>query len=112
MATTFDLTTYTLEDRTRFSDEPTAAHDIMDDGSMRVRELRDSEYRLFRCTFTPRLGADADTLVQYLRGNVSTEFDLVHEGTTYRGYFMGKADTAHTDGDVGRVTMQFRGYAV
>lgn len=111
MATTFDLTTYALEDRTRFSDEPTAAHDVMDDGSLRVRVLRDTEYREFKCIFTPRAGADVDTLVQYLRANVATEFDLVHEGTTYRGYFMGKADTSHTDGDFGRVTMKFRGAA-
>lgn len=112
MATTFPLDTYTLDDTTTFVDSIAYRRDIMDDGSPSITALGNTRYRTMRCVFGPMYGDTSETFETYLITNLATEFDMVYKSNTYRGYIMSDPKTEPFDGDMTRVSFDFRGYLV
>lgn len=116
MATTFPLSTYPLSDKTRMSDDHTVARDLLDDGTMRVRVLGGSTYRLIRCVFENLTESQASTLEDYLITNRVTEFDMVLDSespiTTYQGYLWGDPQITVAHGVLHSVRVDFRGEVV
>lgn len=110
MATTFNLTTYPLDDSTSFRDIDGTRLTVFDDETVALQDTG-NEAREIRCKFSPMSAADGQTLVAYLRTNKATEFDIVIEGITYRGYFYGPRDIKNFDGDFVTVSARFRGVA-
>lgn len=116
MATTFDLTTYPLSDRSRFVDDHTVARDLLDDGTMRIRVLGASTFRIIRCVFEHLTEADAATFEAYLITNRATLFDMVFPFdspvTTYQGYIWSTPQNTVTNGTFHVVSFDFRGVVV
>ncbi len=99
MATTFDVTTYPLETSSRFKPSLGTKIDRMSDGSIKVREISSIKPATVSCVFTPQTESESATFLAYLETNKSTEFDIVHNGRTYRGYIDGDSLRAEvTDG--------------
>lgn len=112
MPTTFPLSTYPLDDRTRFKDDHIVKRDKMDDGSLYVRVVGSGTDRLIRCVFSPMYSDDAETFAEYLRTNRTTDFDLIYKSVTYRGYIWSDIDIDPFDGDCSMVSFDFCGEAV
>lgn len=112
MATTFPLSTYKLDDTTRFADSVRYVRQELDDGTPALAVLGDTRYRVIRCVFGPMYGDTSKTLETYLVDNLGTEFDIVYKSNTYRGYLWSDPKTEPFDGDMTRVMVDFRGYLV
>jgi len=112
MATAFPIVTYPLDTSTRFQDHTMTRATKMASGPVHIHLLSDDTYRTINCRFSPAYGVDADALIQYLRTNRVTEFDVDYNGTTYRGYFIGDIETENRDGDVAFVSVEFYGITV
>lgn len=99
MATTFDVTTYPLETSSRFKPELGTTLDRMSDGTVKLRQTTSIKPAKVTCVFTPQNAASSATFLAYLETNAATEFDIVHNGRTYRGYIDGKSiEPTVTDG--------------
>ena len=109
MATTFDLDTYPLEDKTSFQDDGMVDFTKMRDGTIRTRTVSTTTYRDFDCVFCPMFSTQAEALTAYLLANLTTEFDITYKALTYRGYFYSKPKVVTSQGDLSRVRVKFHG---
>ena len=91
MATTFNLTTYPLDDSTRFSVDVMTITDQMDSGAVSVRVMSNDTYGNLRCVFSPMTESQSANFHSYLITNRATEFDIAYNGKTYRGYIDGRS---------------------
>ena len=99
MATTFDTTTYPLETSTRFKHGLGTKLDRLSDGSVRSRVTTTNKPIEIQCVFSPQSESDSESFLQYLYDNAGTEFDITHNGKTYRGFIDGDSlDNSVTEG--------------
>lgn len=113
MATTFDITTYPLETSTRLKRGLGTKVDRMSDGSVRSRVMTTNYPVDIQCTFTPQFETEAAAFISYLTTNAATEFDITHNGITYRGFIDGETVEANiTDGVIHWWSFTFIGNAV
>lgn len=102
MATTFPVSTYPLNDRTRITGAKPVKRDIMDDGTPRFRSLGDGNYRMLRIVFNPLTEQEMQDLLDYLNTNKATEFDVAMPFGSpiqnYTGYFWNEPNVSTYQG--------------
>lgn len=112
----FDLTTYPLSNRTRMQADHVVQRDLMDDGTMGVRVLGGSTFRLIACEFQPMTEATSAAFASYLITNRATELDMVFTfGSpleTYRGYIWSDPTFTPASGKLHVWRFNFRGKLV
>lgn len=89
MATDFDLDTYPLETRTRFRHGLGTKVDRLSDKSVRARVITTNKPIQIQCVFCPQTEAESAAFLDYLEANAATEFNIPHNGKTYRGFIDG-----------------------
>jgi len=113
MATAFDVTSYPLETSTAFKPNLGTKLDRLSDKSVRLRTLTTLKPFDIQCRFCPLSEADSSAFETYLYTNAATEFDIPHNGKTYRGFVDGDTVTKDvTGGVVHWWAFDFRGIAV
>jgi len=109
MAIVFPLSTYRLSPKTAFEDVDSISRSEFSDGSMAIREIGASDYRIIQCKFVEMYLQEADDFAQYVRDNKAQEFDFVYLAKTYRGYIWSAPKTTFESGNVALVSFSFRG---
>jgi len=113
MATTFPLSTYELDgNETTFLDGLNVERDIMDDGTPRVRVMGADVFRTINCVFPGLSETSVATFEAYIATNRATEFDMVINGNTYRGYIWSAVRTGVSDGILHKRSFDFYGKAI
>lgn len=90
MATAFDVTTYPLDTQTGFKMDLGTRVNRAADGTPTLRVMKPAQPASLRCIFMPQTQAASQSFWTYLVNNRATEFDIVHNGRTYRGYIDGE----------------------
>jgi len=115
MATAFDLTTYPLDDQTRFQSDKTVMRDILDDGNMRIRVLGDDTFRTISCVFQLMSESSSAAFENYLITNRATEFTMTFgfgsPQDVYTGYIWSAPQVTVTEGVWHTWAFDFRGKA-
>lgn len=113
MATAFDVTTYPLETSTGFNSGLGTRTDRTASGGVRIRKVSSSRPALIRCEFIPLFETESDSFWGYITANEMTEFDIAHEGRTYRGYIDGETvQNSPRDGVLSVWSFDFEAVAV
>lgn len=112
MATTFDLTTYPLQDATQFGHRLSGMVDIMDDGTLRYRSLSSDSFAEIRCRFEPMSAATSAAFETYITNNSATEFEITYNSKTWRGYIDPRTPLMSTEGPWHTWSFNFKGKAV
>lgn len=116
MPTTFDLTTYPLEQASRVEDDSPDKLDILDDGRFRYRVLGTTFPYRWRLVFTPMSDTEKRAFELYLRTNRGIEFDVTPQDSsptvTYRGYVAPKSLRGVKRDGLWTMSLDFRGSIV
>lgn len=116
MATAFPLSTYPLSDRTRLLDQHNVRRDVMDDGSMYIRQMSAESFKVIRCVFNPLDESTARTFWDYLITNKATEFTMSFSfqspQQTYQGYIWSDPSDSVSQGTLHTISFDFRGEIV
>jgi len=96
--TDFDTTTYPLSEETSFDIGLGGDVDIMDDGTPRYRMFSSDTFATLSCVFKPMDSTVSASFYTYLISVRSTELDITHNGTTYRGYIDSKTPRKQVQG--------------
>lgn len=111
--TAFDTDNYPLDTATKFKPGLGTKLDQMDDGSVHLRVLTTLRPIEIGCVFSPQSEEHSAAFETYLYDNAAIEFDIVHNGKTYRGYIDGETvDKSVSHGVVHYWAFTFKGEAV
>lgn len=113
MATTFPLDLYPLDTKTKFKPNLGTKLDRLSDGTVRSRVTTTERPITIQCVFSPQSAADSEAFLEYLYTNTAMQFDLPHNGVTYRGYIDGETlDNSPSSGILHWWTFVFEGNAL